>query len=390
MRLLALFPSRLRGGTEEYVLRIASAARREGWEVHGGWPQTPGLDSFLEDWRRGGMTFHPLDISADDDSPRTLTPWHHGVRCMRSLALLWKVRPTVVLLGLPWPLYGFGAILACALLRIPTMASFQLAPWPMAFWGKTLKAYLWAKTRRQLWVVNSKDSQKHLSESFHIQPNEICVIRNGIRTSQFNGALPAEERDRLRRQICAEQGLPSDARLLVTVARLHAQKGYSDLLTAAPALAREFPSVHFLWIGDGDLREALTRRIREAGLQARVHLLGHRTDLARYYQAADLFVFPTHFEGGVSFALVEAMASGAAIVSSDASGIPEVVENRVHGLLFPARNPEALAEVIRHALTHSEEMAQMARRGCDRASELTEERMCRNTLDALTELAKAR
>ncbi len=387
MRLLAIFPSTLRGGTEEYVFRIAMAAREEAWEVHGGWPEVPALESFIDDCESAGMTYHPLSIAVANDSPRTLTRWHHALRCARTLALLWKVRPRVVLLALPWPTFGLGAMLACALLRVPTMVSFQLVPWPAEVIGKTLKAYQWARSRRQLWVVNSNDGRQNVSATFRIPPHDIRIIRNGVKVSLFARALSREERESIRRQLRAELGLTSDTQLLVTVARLHVQKGYGDLLAAARALAGEFPDVRFVWVGDGDLRESLDRQIRDAGLQDRVLLTGYRADLARFYQSADLFVFPTHFEGGASFALVEAMASGAPVVSSNASGIPEVVQDRVHGLLFPAKDARALAETIRYALKHPAEMENMARLGRERAAELTEERMCRDTLDGLRQLA---
>jgi glycosyltransferase involved in cell wall biosynthesis len=389
-RLLVIFPSTLRGGTEEYALRIAMAARGEAWDVHGAWPDVPGMQSFVDEWKNNGMAYHSLAIDVANDSPKTLTRSHHALRCARTLAVLWKVRPRVVLLALPWPLFGLGTILACALCRVPTLVSFQLVPWPAQVQGKTLAAYTRARRRRQLWVVNSADSQRNLCETFRIPPEEVRVIRNGVKASLVARDLSPEESETVRRELRTELGVAPGTRLVVTVARLHVQKGYDDLLVAARGLAREFPDVRFVWVGDGDLRDHLERQIREAGLTERIILTGYRTDLSRFYQAAELFVFPTHFEGGSSFALVEALASATAVVSSDASGIPEVVENRVHGLLFPVRNSQALTESIRHALEHPGEMAEMARRGRDRAGELTEESMCRQTLDALRRLGRSR
>ena len=57
----------------------------------------------LPDWKALGMTYHPLAIPATNDSPKTLTRAHHAVRCARTLALLCKVRPRVLLIALPWP-----------------------------------------------------------------------------------------------------------------------------------------------------------------------------------------------------------------------------------------------------------------------------------------------
>jgi glycosyltransferase involved in cell wall biosynthesis len=270
------------------------------------------------------------------------------------------------------------------------MVSFQLVPWPATVLGKTLRAYQWARKRQQLWVVNSRDGQRNLTQTFHVGDEAVCIIRNGVKIPPPVDLVDEAERKIIQRRLRQELGIAPDCRLLVTVARLHVQKGYGDLLTAVPELAAEFPDIRFLWIGDGDLRESLQRQIQDAGLQDRVLLLGYRADLAQFYLAADLFVFPTHFEGGASFALVEAMAHGAPVVSSDASGIPEVVEDRVHGLLYPAKDAGALAEAIRYALQHPREMETLAQAGRMRVSELSEERMCGNTLDALYQLSRRR
>jgi glycosyltransferase involved in cell wall biosynthesis len=389
-RLLTVFPSTLRGGTEEYALRISTAAARDGWDVHGAWPDAPEMNSFLDEWKDNGMSYHPLSIEVANDSPRTLTRTHHALRCARTISLLWKVRPRVVLLALPWPLFGLGSILGCALYRVPTLVSFQLVPWAGQVWGKTLAAYQWAHRRRQLWVVNSEDGRRNLCATFHVPPAEVCIIRNGVNVSLFGRPASPAEREAAASELRNEFNLEQNTRLLLTVARLHAQKGYDDLVDGAMQLSGDFPDVRFLWVGDGDLREHLERRVREAGLSKKVVFAGYRSDLGRFYRGADLFVFPTHFEGGSSFALVEAMACGTPVVSSDASGIPEVVQNRAHGLLFPAKNVPALVEATRFALNHPDEMQAMAWRGRERAAELTEEHMCRNTVDALRRLGRLR
>ena len=390
MRLLALIPSLTRGGLEEYVLRISTAACHAGWDVHGAWPDVAALESFRRDWTDRGMTYHRVDIGVENDSPRTLTSSHHLIRFARTLRLLWTIRPRVVLVGLPWPTFALGPLLACAVLRIPTLASFQLAPWPMTIVGKTLSAYQWARSRRQVWLTNSADCQRNLSESFHISANAIRIVRNGVKISLFGKPLTVEERLHTRTSLLQEFGIAPGTRLLVTVARLHIQKGYGDLLLAADAIAKEFSDVRFVWVGDGDLRRELEHGIRERGLDDRVILTGFRPDLARFYTSADLFIFPTHFEGGASFALVEAMAAGAPVVSSNASGIPEVIENGVHGLLYEAKNARALTETIRYALNHPAELEIMARNARARAAEMSEERMCRDTLKVLAELAYSR
>jgi glycosyltransferase involved in cell wall biosynthesis len=96
--------------------------------------------------------------------------------------------------------------------------------------------------------------------------------------------------------------------------------------------------------------------------------------------SGDLFAFPSRFEG-LPFALLEAMAHGLPVVASDAASMPEIISDRVQGLLFPSGDPQRLGETLIWALEHPEKMGRMAERAARRTEDFTEERMLRNTLD---------
>lgn len=384
MKLLTIFPSTQRGGAEEYTLTIASAAVNQGWDVHGAFPQTDGTASLIRDFTEKNVHYHRLEISdAGSDSLEASTKPY--LRLARTVFLLLKIRPDVVLVTLPWPIHCFSSIVACGLLKIPTAVVFQLIPFRFSFTNKKLKAYAWARSRNQQWIAISDHNRKFVCESFQMPDNEVLCIYNGIKVKSACSNGTYEEINTLRRQVREELGLAETSKLALTVGRLNSQKGYNDLVQVIPHIIKDFPDVKFVWVGEGELREDLINKVREYAIEDKVLFLGYRSDVPRLLKAADLFVFPTHYEGQ-PFALLEAMAQGLPIVTSDASGIPELIENKVHGLLFRAGDSCDLSETLRWALIHSVFMQEMGRNAQQRVQDFSEERMIEETLDVLQNL----
>ncbi len=372
-KLLMIFPSTLRGGVEEYNLAAARGASSQGWEVHAAFPKRAGTVALMHDFKASGIIYHPLNIAEDGDWLPGIT--RHFPRLWRTLRLLIALKPRVVQITLPAPDYCLGSILACGLLQVPTVVRFGLVlPLATAVNPLRIRAYQWVRGRRQQWVTISQHNRRLLAEMFQIPPGDIVCIHNGVNLNRLQ-PLEAKARPALRRQVRQELGLPESARLVLTVGRLNAQKGYSDLVSAIPAMLQAYPDVHFVWVGEGDQRQDLENQLQTHQLTDRVLLLGYRSDVPRLLQAADLFLFPTHFEGGQSFAISEAMAAGLPIVTSDASGIPEVVHHRTHGLVFPRGDREALRESLGWALQHPEAMQAMAAAARQQAETFTEARM---------------
>lgn len=138
-------------------------------------------------------------------------------------------------------------------------------------------------------------------------------------------------------------------RLIVAAGRLVEQKGYPVLLEA---LARLQGRVDFeCWIlGRGVLEPVLRARIAELGLESRVRLLGFRANPYAYMAAADLFVLSSLWEG-FGNVLVEAMASGTAVVSTDCPyGPGEIIRDGISGCLVPPGDAAALGAAIERVL----------------------------------------
>jgi glycosyltransferase involved in cell wall biosynthesis len=154
----------------------------------------------------------------------------------------------------------------------------------------------------------------------------------------------------IRPELCApgdraaarrEAGLPETGLFVGIVATLRSWKGHRYLIDAFARLGRD--DARLVIVGDGPQREALERQVAEAGLAARVHFVGDRRDVAPWFRALDVFALPSYANEGVPQALVQAMMTGLACVTTAAGAIPEVARDGETALVVPAEDVDALA-----------------------------------------------
>lgn len=166
-----------------------------------------------------------------------------------------------------------------------------------------------------------------------------------------------------RRRIRGELGLDATAPVLLNVGRREFQKGQEYLLTAFARLAADHPDLVLLVAGrDGSAGPALDQRCAELGLTGRVRFLGHRDDVPALLAAADLFVFPSLYEG-LPGALLEALGCATPVVASDIGPVREVVADGESARLVPPADPLALATAVASLLADPETAAALAKRG---------------------------
>jgi glycosyltransferase involved in cell wall biosynthesis len=143
----------------------------------------------------------------------------------------------------------------------------------------------------------------------------------------------------------AELWLPSGAPLIGNVAALAPHKGQRYLVSAAAIVVREIPDARFLIVGEGELREAIERQIRELGLDRHVFATGFRHDALGLMKSFDIFAMSSLTEG-LGSAVLEAMACERPTVATRAGGIPEIVRDGETGFLVPPHDERAMAEAI--------------------------------------------
>jgi glycosyltransferase involved in cell wall biosynthesis len=161
----------------------------------------------------------------------------------------------------------------------------------------------------------------------------------GVDTALFQPDVG--ERAAVRRSM----GIDAQRPVVLTIARLHPDKGIALLLEAARQVVSQNQEVLFMVVGDGPERERLERLVRESRLESNVLFTGTRSDRERLYKLADIYVMPAiHAAFGMS--LLEAMACGLPVVVFREETWQLAVRDGEHGFVVPAYDCGLLAERI--------------------------------------------
>lgn len=131
-------------------------------------------------------------------------------------------------------------------------------------------------------------------------------------------------------QIRKEQGIPLDAKVVLSVGEVNKNKNHKVGIEALAKLSN--PNIYYVICGRGPLMEAHKELAKKLGVGDRVILTGYRTDVADFYKMADVFLFPS-FREGLPVAVMEAMASGLPVVATKIRGSSDLVENIEVGAL---------------------------------------------------------
>ena len=212
-----------------------------------------------------------------------------------------------------------------------------------------------ARTRRQVLsalraaqrIFSVSESLRQLALGAGIDGAEIQVVGNAVDSGKFQPVPRAEARRQL--------GLPADAPVLVTVGALVERKGFHRVIGLLPELAAEFPGLVYLVVGgaspEGDCSARLREQVRRLGVGPQVRFLGPLAPEALRVplSAADLFVLATSNEGWANV-ILEAMACGTPVLSSDVGGNGEVVRDARVGAVYPFAADGALLASLRRAL----------------------------------------
>jgi glycosyltransferase involved in cell wall biosynthesis len=195
---------------------------------------------------------------------------------------------------------------------------------------------VWSQLPSKIFSV-SQDLRGHMvREGF--SGDRIGVIYNGIDPGEYPG-------DRARHDACARLNIRPDELVVGAVGRLDPVKSLDTLITAASHLKSKYPRIRLVLIGGGPLQDALVDLVKQEGLENDVTFTGHRDDVRELLPALDVYVNSSIFEG-VSLTILEAMATGVAVIATRVGGTPEVVVDEETGCLVPARDPAALANAI--------------------------------------------
>jgi len=163
------------------------------------------------------------------------------------------------------------------------------------------------------------------------------VVPSGVCEGRFQAA-PGKKQALLNRF-----KVPSNQRIFGFVGRLAPVKGAEYLAEALPQILEKFPEAHCFFVGDGEERLRLQRRVEALGLLRKVIFTGQQEEVNDFLSVFDILVVPSLNEG-MGRVIVEAGLLGKAVVGTRVGGIPDLIEEGRTGLLVEPRNASALAE----------------------------------------------
>ncbi|MBP8984552.1 MAG: glycosyltransferase family 4 protein [Syntrophobacterales bacterium] len=240
---------------------------------------------------------------------------------------------------------GFIGRWAAWLSKVPLIVH---TPHGHVFWGyfnrPTSLLYVllerWtARITDRIVVLTDQEKKDHLL--FRIAPEDkFAVIHSGVDLDRFRSVCLDAAR------IKEDLGIPTFAVVIGTIGRLTPIKGHRFLIEAARGILAEWPDTVFLFLGDGELAEALRSLATRLGVSGSVRFLGWRPDVAEILPAVDMFVFPSLNEG-MGRAVVEAMALGKPVVASRVGGIIDIVRDGENGILVSPADADELAAAIK-------------------------------------------
>jgi glycosyltransferase involved in cell wall biosynthesis len=192
--------------------------------------------------------------------------------------------------------------------------------------------------------ANGKSVAAHYMKKLKISAKRITVIPRGRQTNPYVGS--SETRQIVRQRF----GIDEKTILLIAVGRHEYQKGHDILLHALNRLDKGEKYKCLIVGREGSRTLSLQETIKSFGLEKNVALTGHRSDVQEILAAADVFLFPSRFEG-LPGALIEAESAGLAIVCSDIPNNKEVVVENENALLFPLESPEWFAGCLKELMS---------------------------------------
>jgi sugar transferase (PEP-CTERM/EpsH1 system associated) len=249
-------------------------------------------------------------------------------------------------------------MLAAQLARVPVIVHGEHGTLQSKPYQLRIQRFAWGRADRVV-SVSSRLAER-LARDVGFDAQRIHTIRNGVNLERFGPALRPDGRRAL--------GLAEDAIAIGIVGRLVDVKDHATLLRAFARVADRDSRTVLVIAGDGPLGTPLREQAAALGIAPRVRFLGHRDDVERVLAALDVFVLSSSSEG-MSNTILEAMASGVAVVATHVGGADELVVDGETGLLVPAGDPDMLASALLRLAGDPRLRRDMAGAGMRRAHE---------------------
>jgi len=230
---------------------------------------------------------------------------------------------------------------------VHTLHGLAFHPYQNSWSNRLYIAFEKAAARRTDYFISVADAMTEQNKAAGIGVDKPYVTAySAIDEEQFLTPIPPDRLQAFRR----EHGIPQDAVVLVTIARLFMLKGHDYIIESARELSKRFPEVIWLFVGNGNLADTYKQQIQHLGLTDRFRFTGlvPPDQVPLTIQASDILVHPSLREG-LARTLPQALLCGRPAISFDVDGAREVVNETTGRLVEPRNVPqliEACAELI--------------------------------------------
>ncbi|MCU0546425.1 MAG: glycosyltransferase [Oscillatoriaceae cyanobacterium Prado104] len=375
------------GGLAQYNHAILCQLALSGYRVTCVQPKhsSPSIDRE----RELGIEHLWLDFSSHKDLWRVLRNTQDAAEMFS------KIKPDLIIFSDGWPLSNFAAKQAVIQMGIPYMMVIGLVMPEHAIFGSGdvvpyVEGTLYHCLQARAVIVGAGEHLNLLCQHFKL-PRELGqVIYLGRSPEYFAPRNPAA-----RQRLLAEIGIPEDAIVCFTSARLATIKGHRYQIAAIEQLRQSpvWSKLYFVWAGTGEgssdnvekeLRETLTN----LGLSDRVKLIGQRWDILDWLDASDIFILTSLADAAPSFSVMEAMAKGLPVIATAVGGIPEGLGDTGKLLPDPSAEPEGtVRELVKTIETWAvnPELRHQIGQACKQRAEkmFKEERMLAESIAAI-------
>ncbi len=328
----------------QQFLAIVQRCRQEGWRNYLVWSRMPDDPALVEPFREAGCEI-------------VLQPRSRG---NFDLASMWRTYR--MLRRLQCDIFHChndhtSPLIGATLARVPVRIWSKLAMSPYYEQGIQPKGphRLQPSVRLSCILANRvhtvSDAVREEVAHLGVNPDKLQTIRCPIDLARYN----RDDGSRFR----AELGMGRHDQLIVAVGHAVTVKGWDMLVRAFRQVADEYPQIHLALVGsidDNDERtyaQDISLYVQKVGISAKVHLLGHRSDIPLCLAGSDIFVLPSRSEGQ-PLVLMEAMATGIPCIAAAVGGVPETITHGVNGLMFERENIVQLTDRLSDVLSDAE------------------------------------
>ncbi len=224
---------------------------------------------------------------------------------------------------------------------------------------KTISVFLDAFVANRICknIAVSNAVREFLIKHQKIAQEKIKVVYHGINVPRFSWEI---NKDKSK----VDLDLNSEEYIVGVIGRFEKEKGHIFLIEAINKIMLEIKNIHFVFLGEGSLKESMQEKINSLNLNNKATFLSARKNVESVLNALDILVMPSLWEG-LGMASLEAMAAGVPVLASDVEGIREVVKNNETGILVPPADSGELANQVLALLKDEPLRSRLSKNGRD-------------------------